>query len=146
MDRFYDKVMPEPNTGCWLWLSTTNWKGYGQFWINGKYQMAHRISYLWNVADIPDGLLVLHTCDNPSCVNPDHLRVGTNQDNMTDRNKKNRQAKGNFHGNRKLIDEDIISIRSMIDSKIPLRQIANAFGVTRRNINDIKNKAIWNHI
>lgn len=75
--------MPEPNSGCWLWLGSTDKLGYGKVSVQGHF-LAHRLAYAETHGDIPEGLLVLHKCDVPSCVNPDHLYIGDDQDNMND--------------------------------------------------------------
>jgi hypothetical protein len=75
--------MPEPNSGCWLWLGGTDRLGYGKVNVQGHF-LAHRLAYAETHGDIPEGLLVLHKCDVPSCVNPDHLYIGDDQDNMND--------------------------------------------------------------
>ncbi len=81
-------IFPEPNTGCWLWAGAVNNKGYGMLQYGGESK-AHRVFYkLYNT--LPEGAHVLHHCDVRSCVNPDHLYAGTNQDNVNDRTKRNR--------------------------------------------------------
>ncbi len=103
LDRFMIKYTPEPNSGCWLW--TAGWSrgiGYGQIIRkkNGKWQSAwaHRISWELFRGDIPNDLFVLHKCDVRLCVNPDHLFLGTQSDNVADMVKKGRQARGDSHG------------------------------------------------
>ncbi len=83
--------------GCWLWLAYKTKRGYGQFSINKKSFRANRISYELFVGKIPDGLFVCHSCDNPPCVNPDHLWLGTQLDNVIDRDRKGRQCRGKNH-------------------------------------------------
>ena len=85
MERFNDKYIPEPNSGCWLWTANTNQDGYGFFWLNGRNESAHRVSWLLHRGPIPDGLCALRRCDNPCCVKPGHLFLGTTSDNATDR-------------------------------------------------------------
>lgn len=88
--RFESKYIPEPNTGCWLWLGAvvnrSNPDTHGQFWIGtrkgGKMHLAHRVSYELHVGAIPEGMNVNHQCDTPQCVNPDHVRIGTQAENV----------------------------------------------------------------
>lgn len=82
-ERFWTKVAVQPN-GCWLWTSAKNPQGYGSFWKSGTHRLAHRVAYGALKGPIPDGSDVRHDCDNPPCVNPDHLRTGTRSDNMRD--------------------------------------------------------------
>ena len=81
-ERFFKKV--NKTDTCWLWTGALNSKGYGSLRVNGKSVSAHRLSFLWFKGDIPDGMLICHTCDTPSCVNPDHLWLGTPKDNHKD--------------------------------------------------------------
>lgn len=78
-----------------------NRAGYGRLRIAGRWDLAHRVAYILRSGPIADGLCVLHRCDNPCCVNPKHLFVGTKTDNALDRDRKNRQAKGDRHGMRR---------------------------------------------
>ncbi|NOR58444.1 MAG: hypothetical protein GQ474_07975 [Sulfurimonas sp.] len=93
LEDFEEKYMPIPETGCWEWLGYCNKKGYGVVTINGSSTLAHRVSYQLKYGGEISGLCVCHTCDNPSCGNPEHLWVGTNQDNMDDKVKKGRQSR-----------------------------------------------------
>ncbi len=98
--RFDAKVVPEPNTGCWLWSGTVLTNGYAQFWASGKGLYAHRFAYERHIGEIPAGLFVCHHCDTPLCVNPSHLFVGTHTENMRDSVAKGRAARGATHGSR----------------------------------------------
>lgn len=82
--------IPEPNSGCWLWLGSTNAKGYAHLKYDMRQQRANRFSWSAYNGPIPEGLHVLHSCDNRLCVNPEHLFLGTNQDNVDDKMKKGR--------------------------------------------------------
>lgn len=102
-DRFWAKTIPEPNTGCWLWMGSTWGGGYGQVRINRRTRFAHRVAWEVSNGPIPNGLFVLHRCDNPPCVNPAHLFLGTHQDNMDDMMRKGRKVvlTGDRNGMRK---------------------------------------------
>lgn len=94
MKMFEAKYMVNEDTGCWDWTASRARGGYGQFMSSVKdgrlWYRAHRFSYLAHKGEIPNGLVVMHTCDNPSCVNPEHLKVGTQTDNIRDRDEKER--------------------------------------------------------
>jgi len=90
--RFKTKFEVNEETGCWEWNGRINKGGYGKFTFNNKELTAHRVSYMLHKGEIPDGLHVCHTCDVRHCVNPDHLWLGTNADNMADKVKKGRFA------------------------------------------------------
>lgn len=94
-ERFWEKVELIPEHTCWIWTSNISNKGYGVFKVNRKIgnKLAHRISWTLAFGIIPKGFNVLHKCDNPPCVRPEHLFLGTHQDNMNDKVKKNRQSR-----------------------------------------------------
>lgn len=99
--RFWSLVDKTKMNGCWFWLGAKHSFGHGRFRAGpgkGKMWMAHRFAWFLTNGDIPSGLQVLHKCDNPFCVNPDHLFLGTQADNMADMKFKNRQARGKEHG------------------------------------------------
>lgn len=100
--RLLAKVEPEPNSGCWIWVgSRFPYMGYGRVKDGGRERLAHRVSWeLATQAPVPDGMAVLHRCDNPPCVNPDHLFLGTLTDNNVDRMHKGRSSTGSDHGRR----------------------------------------------
>lgn len=131
---------------CWLWMGSRSPQGYGKFHLeNNKYIAAHRFSYQEKNGAIPDGLCVLHSCDNPPCVNPGHLFLGTPQDNVDDRTSKGRHGcpRGSAKPEAKLNEHDIIEIRR--DSR-PNSVIAEDYGVSRENIYQIKCRKIWKHV
>ena len=84
VERFHTKYIPEPNSGCWLWDCDTFSSGYGRFRIGPSQYLAHRVSYVIHVGPIPKGMYLLHSCDVTGCVNPAHLRCGTQRDNVRD--------------------------------------------------------------
>lgn len=100
-------------TGCWEWQGTTNDYGYGVFLLPGEKPIrAHRFSYEQIHGPIPHGCIIMHTCDNPPCVNPDHLRLGTKADNNRDTAIKRRHHYGTDHWNGRLTDEQVKDIRA----------------------------------
>ena len=133
---------PIPWDGCWLWLRTLV-NGYGQLWWNGKMRRAHRRMYSLTKGEIPEGVHVLHSCDNRSCVNPDHLWLGTNADNMHDKYLKNRQNKGETHGMHVLTEDNVRGIRRLIKQGETHRQIAQLFGVSEGAIGNINLGRTW---
>jgi len=91
MTRFWNKV--EKSSQCWQWTGGKTWDGYGRIKLNGKTVMAHRVAYAMLKGEVPKHLILCHTCDNPSCVNPDHLFLGTHKDNALDREAKGRSKR-----------------------------------------------------
>ena len=81
-ERFMQKV--DTSGECWMWTAATNSQGYGRYRLDGKIRRAHVVSYVFANGDIPEGMLVLHSCDNPGCVRPEHLRCGSQSDNALD--------------------------------------------------------------
>lgn len=92
-ESWFDNTIPEPNTGCWLWIHSVNNKGYGRLLFNGTVKLAHRVSHELFKGKIPDGLIVRHICHNPLCCNPNHLLTGTAKDNADDMVKAGRHPK-----------------------------------------------------
>ena len=94
-ESFPERYMTEPNSGCWLWTWSVDGKGYGLIRHKGTLLKAHRVSWKLHKGEVPKGAHVLHKCDTPCCVNPGHLFLGTNQDNVDDKVRKGRQAHKN---------------------------------------------------
>jgi hypothetical protein len=124
------------NNGCWKHDSTPNKRGYGRLTYKGKRDYAHRISYRIHKGEIPNGLYVCHSCDSPICVNPDHLFLGTQKDNMSDCKAKDRISPPPIHKGENqhlayLSDDVIEEIRGFLKfSKMPQKEIAKLYGTT----------------
>lgn len=144
-ERLGEKVELIPFSTCHWWTGSLNHNGYGQIKANGVNTRAHRVAYRLFVGPIPIGLQILHSCDNRSCVNPDHLFIGTNADNNRDMCKKGRQPKGEGHGSAKLSESEVKKIRSMYGDQ-SCTELAIIFGVSRPSISKIVNRQVWVHI
>lgn len=143
-DRFLSHVSISENLNdCWNWKGSTNRDGYSQFKIDGKLYYVHRVSFELFIGPIPEGQLVCHKCDNPGCCNPSHLFLGTPQDNMDDKVKKNRQSHSHDGGIHKLTEQNIYQIREMIEQGYTQQEIANIFGVSQTNVFYIKSGKNW---
>ena len=150
-------------TPCLEWTAGRDRDGYGQAWQNGKGIRAHRLAWELERGKIPAGAQVLHECDNPPCVNHEHLFLGTNADNMADRDAKGRQvcARGDAHylrihpelasrgednGAAKLTEGSVIAIMQLRAEGWSLRKIAAKFGVRYTHVSDIVNRKFWKHV
>lgn len=133
---------------CWEWVGRTNAHGYGQVsthCLGERY--AHRISWAIHFGAIPNGLSVLHRCDNPRCVNPDHLFLGSRADNVRDMVNKRRHCYGETHGRRKLTEPQVHEIRSMHRAGlVTKREAARIYGISQTMVNNIVNLRAWVHI
>jgi hypothetical protein len=143
-ERFWSKV--NKTEFCWIWTASVKKNGYGQIGYNGTKLYAHRLSWELNNGTIPEDKLVLHKCDNPKCVNPDHLFIGTTQDNINDKIDKNRQAKGEINGMSKLTDINIIDIRKKYHEGIKNRDLCKEYNVSHSTIHRIVFNRSWKHI
>lgn len=138
-DRFFSRFVKLDN-GCWQWRSHTDKDGYGVLPGDRQTTRAHRLSYEIHRGAIPDDLIVCHHCDNPGCVNPDHLFVGTQKDNAQDALKKRRHYVGEKNGRSKLTKENV---KEILTSDLNGQQLADKFGVTRSTINNVRRGASW---
>lgn len=124
--------------GCWDWSSAKNDAGYGYMRHRNQIIKAHRASYMIHKGEIPEGSFVLHSCDHPSCTNPDHLFVGTNTDNMRDMTQKGRNKP-----RATLTKEQVEDIRKLINLGVPSARIGRDFGVSDVAIHYIKHNKTW---
>lgn len=133
-------VLEQPEGRCWIWQGNKDKDGYGKICHDGKHLRAHRVSYELHIGEIEDGMSVCHTCDNPSCVNPEHLFAGTNRENMIDMVHKNRGPR------QKLTTKDIIDIRAMLADGYGAEDIAVKYSVHPYTIRRIRNGRRWGHV
>lgn len=136
-----------PFCDCHFWTASTNKFGYGKLSCgDNKWTLAHRFSYEQNKGKVPEGLYVLHTCDNPSCVNPEHLYLGTYKQNAVDRESRQRgnHAFGERHGRSKLSVDSVRKIREEFQTgKFSFRQLGKIYGVDGKTVADIVHNKLW---
>lgn len=142
--EFFSRVTKTKS--CWIWTGTRVSRGYGRVRDQGQEKYAHRVSYELTKGKIPKGLCVCHRCDNPSCVRPRHLFLGTMADNMKDRNNKNRHAHGERMGSAKLKPEEIMEIRFLYDFGMRQQWLGEIYGVFASTISLIVNLKSWAHL
>lgn len=148
---FWSKVdIKAKNTDCWEWMGAKKPSGYGNVRIDKKYRLAHRVSWEITNFEIPDGMIVCHTCDNPSCCNPHHLMLGTIKSNAADMVKKGRAYTGDTLGvgvnnvNAKLDWDSVTEIRDLYINNIYFQyELAELYGVTQPAIGSIVRNETW---
>ena len=149
IDRFWSKVDKKGKDDCWEWTAYKSSGGYGHFRFRGKDRGTHRFSWLLHNGIIPEGLCVLHDCDNPACVNPAHLFLGTHKDNTQDSIKKGRwpDRNGEAAGGSKLTEAQVLSIRAEYKiGNISQRELARKYNVSHDTIWRIVTRKSWRHI
>jgi hypothetical protein len=146
--KLEERAIPEPNSGCLLWLHAVNQDGYGIYKAgDGLTDKAHRLALIAKIGPIPDNVQACHRCDVPSCIAPAHLFPGTHAENMLDRNRKGRARGASHAGSKnpiaKLSEADVRAIRQAAGTQ---RAIAKRFGVHFGTVNDILLGKTWRHI
>lgn len=130
-------------SGCIRFTGHLDGEGYGRIMVARVKYMAHRLSYSLNNGQIPDGYVVRHKCDNPSCINPEHLEVGTQADNIADKVSRGRQARGSGAGRAILTEESVREIRS---SPLKVSELSTLYGVSVVSIRNILRRKTWQHV
>lgn len=133
-------------SGCQIWTASLNSRGYGHLRVNGIMQRAHRLSFQLNKGAIPKDGIICHKCDTPSCINPDHLFMGSHADNMEDRNKKKRQAFGERNAASVLCEADVLCIKIRLKDGDSHRAIAKDYSVSKSTITWISLGKTWRHL
>lgn len=141
--RFWSKADKITKSPCWRWTGWLDRDGYGRFKANKQLFQAHRYAFFLATGSHADGLHVRHSCDNPWCVNPDHLEAGSQLDNMSDRNGKGRTAKGEHNGRAKLTQSQVDEIRSWRKLGASYRGIASRFGINDKTVRQICSGKLW---
>jgi hypothetical protein len=146
IDRFLAKVVK--TEGCWLWTARKTPQGYGRFGYQGENRLAHRVAFELFKAPFASGLHVLHRCDNPGCVNPDHLFLGTNAANVEDKVSKGRaqRLEGERNGRSKLTEADVLAIRDAVARGVHRQELARLYGVAPMHINSVAARRSWRHV
>lgn len=148
--RLARNTAPPDERGCTLWTGAILRSGYGQISIGGKRAgsiRTHRAAWIVAHGDIPRGMHVCHHCDVKACVNPEHLFVGTNADNIADKVAKDRQARGVGHGKARLTEQQVLNIRHLWDTRAMTgRALATEFGISRASVTLIVHRQIWRHL
>ncbi len=150
-NSFYKKTQIPDINGCMLWNAAKNCQGYGKLRATyGLTFQAHRFSYYLHNGNISDDLYVCHTCDNPSCVAPNHLFLGNGKENQQDSKKKGRMKKSEKIGEKnshvKLKEDDVFEIRRKLNDGISITALSKEFNVTYHCIPSIKNNKSWIHL
>ena len=151
-ERFWAKVDRRGDAECWEWTACRAPSGYGRIGIGQQRDTdyAHRVSWRLHFGEIPDGLYVCHRCDNPPCVNPAHLFLGTHAENMRDAQVKgrvrNNPRRGESNGWAKLTDATVRDARRLWASGTSMRSLAKRYGVTFRTMDDAVKGLSWRHV
>jgi len=149
IEKFHTRYKIDPSTQCWEWQSARDRRGYGRWRWQGKAILAHRFSAQQYIGSV-EGKVVCHKCDNPCCVNPSHLFIGTQQDNVDDMVNKGRDgrgtnpAQGTQANKSNLTEQDVLNIRA--DTTTSHKDLAPQYNVTYHSIRHIRTRQTWTHI
>lgn len=144
----WDRIRMRPGIGCWEWQKSFTKSGYATFTKDGKQYYSHRLAWESANGPIPDGLDILHLCDNKKCCRPDHLKPGTHAENMADMKAKGRAFRmiGEQHINHILSSNDVLKMRALRKETIPVKALAKSFCVSVSTIEKILSGHLWKHL
>lgn len=149
-DRFWQYVNLGNPSDCWEWQGCISTTGYGKFRLNGRHMLAHRVSWELHNGPIPAGMHICHSCDNPACVNPHHLWLGTPADNMHDRDEKGRHiaphTRGEAHGRAKITEAQVMMMRKLWKQGVSQSEIGRRFGISSHQAHMIVRHKHWRHV
>lgn len=150
ISKFWSRVRIGEGDGCWEWIGGKG-KGYGAQWFSGKLWLAHRLMYVFSKGEIPEGMMVCHSCDNPGCVNPSHLWIGTNSDNQKDASQKGRSNHPDYAGEKnprsKITEKDVLTIRKLgEEGKLSRAEISEMFSLSQSQIDRIIYYQEWKSV
>jgi len=147
-ERFWAKVKRGSPEECWEWQAYKNALGYGSMLKQRKNWLAHRLSWLIHHGPIPEAFCVLHTCDNPPCVNPIHLWLGTKADNSEDKRRKGRTQRlfGEANGRVKLTTEKVLRLRALRAEGYSFKQLATLFEIPKSTLHHAISGRTWLHV
>lgn len=144
--RFWSKVDIQSKNKCWNWKAARVHDGYGRFGLQYRIVRAHRVSYQIAYGNFDERLCVLHKCDNPACVNPNHLFLGTNQDNMNDQKSKSRNPFGERNPRHKLTESQVIEIRKLYTKGLTQSEIGRMFNISQNQVSEIILRNHWKNV
>ena len=148
LEPLLKRLQKKPN-GCWEYQGALTSRGYGNIRVDGTNYLAHRYSYIVHIGEIPKGMLVCHSCDNPPCCNPAHLWLGTQSENMKDMVKKGRTnlLYGEDATSAKLTEREVLEMRELFKSgHFTSVDLSRIYGVGIRTARDAVNRKTWRHV
>lgn len=142
--KFWAKV--QKTETCWLWTGTVNNKGYGETRYEGRFALSHRVSFIIHKGPIPEGMVVRHRCDNPPCLNPKHLELGTIAENTKDKIMKQRQAQGTTQGHAKFTEQTLREAKRLRSDGWTYLELERHFNISRQTISKAVRGETWRHV